>query len=139
MTDERQLAGMMAELRSRGDLPALDANVATICSLTEHPLTGAADLTSVILRDAALTASVVSTANSALYSPSEPVKTVSTAILLLGFEKVRALFRKELAPRHLRFLHALDVELILFVRPLLKILEQYYREDDERQKVRYFN
>lgn len=91
MADERQLAGMMAELRSRGDLPALDANVATICSLTAHPLTGAADLTSVILRDAALTASVVSTANSALYSPSEPVKTVSTAILVLGFEKVRAL------------------------------------------------
>jgi HD-like signal output (HDOD) protein len=82
---------LMADLRDRGDLPALDANVSSICSLAGDPAAGAAELTTVILRDCALTACVISTANSAWYHPAEPVKTVSMAILLLGFEKVRAL------------------------------------------------
>jgi HD-like signal output (HDOD) protein len=91
MEDDSRLTAIVNELRQKGHLPALDANVDTICTLTADPLTSTADLTSVILRDCALTSSVITTANSALYRPSEPIKTVSTALLLMGFEKVRSL------------------------------------------------
>jgi HD-like signal output (HDOD) protein len=91
MTGQAKLSALLAEMRTRGHLPALDANVSAICNLTGDPLTCAAELTSVILRDAALTTNVISTANSSTYSPADPVKTVSTAILLMGFEKVRTL------------------------------------------------
>jgi HD-like signal output (HDOD) protein len=91
MNDNSKLSGLLRELREKGHLPALDANVGTIYSLTTDPLTSAADLTAVILRDTALTSSVISTANSALYRPAEPVKTVSTAIIIMGYETVRSL------------------------------------------------
>jgi len=65
--------------------------VASVCTLTDDPLTGTAELTSVILRDPALTTNIISTANTVLYRPAEPVTTVSTAILIIGFECVRTL------------------------------------------------
>ena len=82
---------LVGELKARGKLPALDANVWNICSLTDDPTTCIADLTAVILRDCALTSAVISTSNSAMYAPAEPIKTVSAAIALLGFEKVKSL------------------------------------------------
>lgn len=86
-----RLKHLVAELRQQGHLPALDTNVREISSLAGDPLTCVAELTSVILRDASMTASIISTANSACYAPVEPVKTVSSAILLVGFERVRSL------------------------------------------------
>jgi HD-like signal output (HDOD) protein len=91
MSTEASAAELLSELRHKGHLPALDANVATICALTGDPLIGAAELTSVILRDPALTANIISTANSALYHPAEPIKTVSAATLIMGFDCVRTL------------------------------------------------
>src|SRR5512142_2675843 len=91
MNENSKLTTLLRELRNRGKLPALDANVGTIYSLTTDPLTSTAELTSVILRDTALTSSVISTANCALYRPSEPVKTVSNAIMIMGYETVRSL------------------------------------------------
>jgi HD-like signal output (HDOD) protein len=82
---------MLAEMRSKGKLPALDANVATICSLTSAPEVATAELTSVILRDPALTADILSTANSAFYLREEPIRTISAAVLILGTECVRSL------------------------------------------------
>jgi len=90
MSDEAK-PSVLSELRNKGHLPALDANVASVCTLADDPLIGTAELTSVILRDPALTANLISTANSVLYRPAEPVTTVSTAILIIGFERVRAL------------------------------------------------
>ena len=91
MRDEPKLTSVLSELRNKGHLPALDTNVASVCTLTDDPLTCAAELTSVILRDPGLTANIISIANSALYGPAEPVTTVSSAILIIGFECVRTL------------------------------------------------
>ena len=91
VNDNPRLTALVTELRLKGNLPALDANVTTICRLTADPLTCTADITAVILRDCSLTSRLIATANSALYRPSEPIKTVSAAILLLGFEKIRAM------------------------------------------------
>ena len=91
MRDEPKPTSVLSELRNKGHLPALDTNVASVCTLADDPLTGTAELTSVILRDPSLTANIISTANSALYHPAEPVTTVSTAILIIGFECIRTL------------------------------------------------
>jgi len=82
---------LIEEMRSKGSLPALDQNVNDICSLASSSDTGTADLAAVIMRDCSLTSNLLSTANSILYRPVNPVKTVSTAVSLLGFEKVRAI------------------------------------------------
>jgi HD-like signal output (HDOD) protein len=91
MSDEPKPTSVLSELRNKGHLPALDSSVASVCTLTDDPLTGTAELTSVILRDPALTANIISIANSVLYHPAEPVTTVSTAILIIGFECIRTL------------------------------------------------
>ena len=80
---------LVQRLRDKGQLPALDANITDICKLAQAPQTSTIDLASVILRDCSLTSSVIASANSALYHPSEPIKTVSTAILVMGFETVK--------------------------------------------------
>ena len=82
---------LVRELSAKGQLPALEANVGAICTLTEDPLTCVADLTAVILRDCSLTSNLIATANTALYGSAESVKTVSAAISTLGFDAIRSL------------------------------------------------
>jgi HD-like signal output (HDOD) protein len=91
VSENPRITALVNDLRAKGHLPALNANVTSICSLTADPLTCTADMTAVILRDCSLTSRLIATANSALYRTSEPIKTVSSAILLLGFEKIRAM------------------------------------------------
>ena len=91
LPDNSKAMALVGDLKARGKLPALEANVGIICSLTANHTTCIADLTAVILRDCALTSAVISTANSAMYAPANPIKTVSGAITMLGFEKVRML------------------------------------------------
>lgn len=91
MSDKEKLQELLNELRKKGQLPALDGNIGAICTLTADPRTCTSDLTAVILRDCSLTSNVIATANSALYRPAEPIKTVSAAIVAIGFEKVRSL------------------------------------------------
>jgi len=43
VNDNPRLTALVTELRAKGNLPALDANVTTICSLTADPLTCTAD------------------------------------------------------------------------------------------------
>jgi len=73
---------------AQGRVPALDANVTELCTLTGDPLTRVADLTNVILRDPALTTSILTEANSARYSPVHPIRTVSSALVMMGFDRV---------------------------------------------------
>ena len=91
LPDNSKAMALVGDLKERGKLPALDGNVGNICSLTADHTTCIADLTAVILRDCALTTAVISTSNSAMYAPANPIKTVSGAITMLGFEKVRML------------------------------------------------
>ncbi len=75
---------------SEQELPTLDAVVKEICELSENEKTRAEDLTHIILRDADLTSKVLQIANSVHYNPSfRPIKTVSRAIVQLGFENLR--------------------------------------------------
>ena len=91
MDVEYKVKDLLSEIQKKGHLPALDRNVGALCSLADNPLTQAAELTAIILRDTALTTSVLSAANSAAYRTVSAIKTVSAAVILLGFEKVQAL------------------------------------------------
>jgi len=91
MTEIEIAHKIVKEMMSNGSLPALTENVSDICSITDDSDTGSADLAAVIMRDCGLTANLLTTANSIMYSPRYPIKTVSGAVTFLGFEKVRAL------------------------------------------------
>lgn len=86
--DPRQV---LAEMLHKGTLRALDKNVTDVCAVTEKDESSFADLSEVIMRDASLSTNLLVTANSALYAGVEPVKTISAAVIRLGFTRVRAL------------------------------------------------
>ena len=89
MTDIRGLDAWMGALAEQ-ELPTLDAVVREICELSENERCRAEDLTKIILRDADLTSKVLRIANSVHYNPSfAPIKTVSRAIVHLGFDNLR--------------------------------------------------
>ena len=86
--DPRRLLAAMLE---KGTLRALDKNVSDVCAVTEKDESSFADLSEVIMRDASLSTNLLVTANSALYAGVEPVKTISAAVIRLGFTRIRAL------------------------------------------------
>lgn len=89
MTEIRGLEAWMDALAEQ-ELPTLDAVVREICELSENEKCRAEDLTKIILRDADLTSKVLRIANSVHYNPSfAPIKTVSRAIVHLGFDNLR--------------------------------------------------
>jgi len=75
----------------KGTLKALDKNVIDVCTVIEDSESSFADISEVIMRDAALSTNLLTTANSALFAGVEPVKTISAAVLRIGFQRIRAL------------------------------------------------
>ncbi len=89
MTEIRGLEAWMDALAEQ-ELPTLDVVVQEICTLSEDDKCRAEDLTKIILRDADLTSKVLRIANSVHYNPGfAPIKTVSRAIVHLGFDNLR--------------------------------------------------
>ena len=74
------------------DLPSLPQVLVRVSRVASDPTSSAADLADVILKDQALTMKVLRVANSARYGvSSQRITTVSRAVVLLGFESVRAI------------------------------------------------
>ncbi|OGV45578.1 MAG: hypothetical protein A2017_12245 [Lentisphaerae bacterium GWF2_44_16] len=88
---ERKVQLLIEEMRANGNLPAISENVRDICNISRQSNSCAVDLAAIIMRDCGLTATILTTANSTLYSPRFPIKTVSYAVTFLGFEKVCSL------------------------------------------------
>lgn len=84
-------AELIKKLQQSDSIPALDENVRQLCRLTGSRSTAAADLTAVIMRDAALTSRLLSMANSASYRSRVAVKTISAAVILFGFDRIQQL------------------------------------------------
>jgi len=75
---------------NQSELPALAAVVQDLQRLTEHEHASVQQLADVLLRDAALTSKVLRVGNSSYYNPSqETIKTISRAIVMIGFDNVR--------------------------------------------------
>ena len=78
------------ERLSQAELPALAAVVQDLHRLAQADKASVQQLADVLLRDAALTAKVLRVANSVYYNPSqESIRTISRAIVLIGFDNVR--------------------------------------------------
>jgi HD-like signal output (HDOD) protein len=82
---------ILSEMLQKGSLRALDTNVLDVCEITRDTDSSFADLSEAIMRDAALATNLLATANSVSYAGIEPVKTISAAVIRLGFDRVRAL------------------------------------------------
>ncbi len=75
---------------NQSELPALAAVVQDLQRLTEQQNSSVQQLADVLLRDAALTSKVLRVGNSSYYNPSqETIKTISRAIVMIGFDNVR--------------------------------------------------
>lgn len=89
MSEIRGLEAWMLALNEQ-ELPTLNSVVKEICELSEDEKCRAEDLTNIILRDANLTSKVLKIANSVHYNTTfERIKTVSRAIVLLGFDNLK--------------------------------------------------
>ncbi|MBA1145566.1 HDOD domain-containing protein [Ectothiorhodospiraceae bacterium WFHF3C12] len=77
---------------SEAEVPVLSNTVQRIGAATGDRETSARDLANIILGDAAMTSGVLRVANSAYFSSaSREISTISRAVVLLGFETVRAI------------------------------------------------
>ncbi len=76
-------------LRHSGELPALPKAACHIMAVIEDPRTTATKLESALAMDQALTAKVLRIANSPFYGAVREIKTVSEAIVRLGFVAIR--------------------------------------------------
>jgi len=86
--EPRALVEWVALIREQ-EMPVLGATVALIHSVTDDEKASTGSLAQVILQDAAMTAKVLTLANSALYNPAhQTISTISRAIVVLGFNVV---------------------------------------------------
>ena len=97
----------MRRMRHKGDLPAFSEHIIEInsklSSLTAITFSSAGDLAKIILKDFSLTNKLLKVVNSSLYATlSGKVATVSKAVLLLGFEKIRMIAVTLLIFEHLQ-------------------------------------
>jgi len=73
------------------DLPAMPQVASKVLELSADPNTSAVQLQQIISDDQAMTARILKIANSAMYSCSRKVKTLTEAIVMLGFDSIRSL------------------------------------------------
>lgn len=73
------------------DLPAMPQVAAKVLELSSDPDTSAQKLQQVIADDQAMTARILKIANSAMYACSRKVRTLTEAIVMLGFNSIRSL------------------------------------------------
>lgn len=89
--DPRSLAEWVDRLSDKG-MPVFAKTVKDIAGVAADRESSAAELSRVILQDAAMTARLLRVANSPIYSlPGRSISTVSRAVVLLGFDTVRSL------------------------------------------------
>ncbi|MCX7045350.1 MAG: HDOD domain-containing protein [Candidatus Sumerlaeota bacterium] len=80
----------MAVVDAKGDLPVIPAILSRVLTIVRRDNSSARELASVILKDQALTTSLLRMANSSFYATAgKPAKSVSQAIVVTGFESVR--------------------------------------------------
>ena len=73
------------------DLPAMPHVASKVLELSSDPNTSARQLQQVIADDQAMTARILKIANSAMYACSRKIKTLTEAIVMLGFNSIRSL------------------------------------------------
>ncbi|NPU85224.1 MAG: HDOD domain-containing protein [Syntrophaceae bacterium] len=98
---------LLRRMRHKGDLPAFSKHIVEInsklSSLKAITLSATGDLAKIILKDFSLTNKLLKIVNSAVYGNlAGRVTTVSKAVMLLGFEKVRMIATALMIFEHLQ-------------------------------------
>jgi len=98
---------LMRRMRLKGDIPAFSHHVveinAKLSSLAAISLSSAGELANIILKDVSLTNKLLRVVNSAHYGNlAGRVTTISKAVLLLGFEKLRMIASALMIFEHLQ-------------------------------------
>lgn len=100
---EATLAFLLRRMRHTSDFPALSESIASIQSLSNAENESLSRLAEAILKDVALTHKLLRLVNTAgLRRTGEPISTVSRAIALIGFARVRDLATSLLLVEHLQ-------------------------------------
>ncbi len=76
-------------MRERGDFPAMATTVGRISRLTSSEATSTSALADTVLQDYGLAQKLLRLVNTAVFAQRGQVTTISRAVLLLGFERVR--------------------------------------------------
>jgi HD-like signal output (HDOD) protein len=87
-------SGVIARLEQVQSLPALPTVVNAVSRRIANPATSAMEIARLLAHDQALTVRVLRLANSAFYSPKEPVRSPEHAVVLLGLGTVRSIVLK---------------------------------------------
>ena len=74
-----------------GDLPTLPHVATKVMRLVSDPKTSAKDVQDAIITDQGMTAQILKISNSAMYGMKREIRTLTQAILLLGFESIRSI------------------------------------------------
>jgi HD-like signal output (HDOD) protein len=89
--DPRTAKQLQNIIMTTRDLPAMPQVAKKVLELSSDPNTSAKQLQQVISDDQAMTGRILKIANSAMYSCSRKVKTLTEAIVMLGFNSIRSL------------------------------------------------
>ncbi|HPO13777.1 MAG TPA: HDOD domain-containing protein [Candidatus Hydrogenedentes bacterium] len=85
---DRELARKLMEVEN---LPTLPAVMQQLLAAVENEASSAADITSILERDIAISARILRLANSAFYGLRHKVDTIRRAVVVVGFDVVRML------------------------------------------------
>jgi len=85
------LDNLLAEMERGGDFPALSRTITEVNQAVGDENTRASRLTEIILRDVSMTKKLLRLVNAAHYGShgSQPISTISRAVVILGFDAVR--------------------------------------------------
>ncbi|MFK5891678.1 MAG: HDOD domain-containing protein [Pseudomonadota bacterium] len=82
---------LIRKIKRQQDFPALSETLVKINTLVDKEDTNSAELANVIIEDFALTNKILKLVNSAYYRTTKiEVKTISQAVLILGFDEIRS-------------------------------------------------
>lgn len=81
---------ILASLRSSGDFPAMETTVTRVSQLATSEATSTSVLADAVLQDYGLAQKLLRLVNTAAFAQRNQVTTISRAVLLLGFERVKA-------------------------------------------------
>jgi eukaryotic-like serine/threonine-protein kinase len=81
---------LLERMRERGDFPAMASTVGQISHLTSSEDTSTTVLAETVLQDYGVAQKLLRLVNTAAFAQRDQVTTISRAVLLLGFERVRS-------------------------------------------------
>ncbi|HEY3381768.1 MAG TPA: HDOD domain-containing protein [Vicinamibacterales bacterium] len=114
---------LLAAIRKSGDFPAMARSIGLISTLTASEATSSGLLADTILQDYGLTQKVLRLVNTAAFAQYDEVTTITRAVLLMGFDRVRSvatgLMLFEHLAKHARTANLADVMNMSFYSAVL--------------------